>query len=187
MGKVISIYGPAAAGKTTQAVKIKEKYNLCQFSMGDTLRDIINSGSELGKKLKYQVENGILIDDELMIQVLHEVPELAKQGIVFDGFPRMLSQAKMLEEVLQGSGAQLEKVFLLKLSEDDVMRRIAARSQVEQRIDDLDPKAVAKRIAIFNQESQGLIDLYRQQGILVEIDGALSIEEVFAEICRHLD
>jgi len=186
MGKVISIYGPAASGKTTQAIKVATAFGLNQFSMGDTLRKIIDSGSELGQRIKYQVENGILINDDDMRQVLSEISTLAKTGIIFDGFPRMLSQAYMLDEILASTDAKLDKVFLLKLSEAEIISRIKARSEIDNRPDDLNPQAVAKRIAVFNQESQSLIDLYRQRGLLVEIDGAKSIEEVFAEICTHL-
>lgn len=187
MGKIISIYGPAASGKTTQAIKLANTFGLNQFSMGDTLRSIIESGSELGKKIKYQVENGILIDDDNMRQVLSQAKELAKTGIIFDGFPRILSQAYMIEEVLADTDSKLEKVFLLKINEGEIIKRIKIRSQAGDRPDDLNPEAVAKRIEVFNQESKSLIDLYRGQGLLVEIDGAKTPDEVFQEICSHLE
>ncbi len=187
MSKIISIYGPAASGKTTQVIKVAEKYKLNRFSMGDTLREIIESGSELGQKLKPQVENGILIDDNLMEQVLSRITDLVDAGIAFDGFPRIINQAHILDRILSENKTKIDKVFLLNISETEVIKRIGIRSQIDKRVDDLDPKVVARRIEIFNQESKDLIDFYRRRGILVEVDGSQSIDQVFAEISRHLD
>lgn len=187
MKKIISLYGLPACGKTTQAEKIAKNFGLFQFGMGDRLRAEIQSGSELGQKIKGIVDKGILIPDEDMIQVVSNCDQQAKEtGIVFDGFPRMINQAKMLDEILAKSGLTVNKFFYLKISQEEAVRRINERSAITGRVDDKDLDAVKNRIGIFNEQSAILIDYYRQQGKMIEIDGEQSINEVYEKICAYL-
>lgn len=187
MKKVICLYGPAAAGKTTQAELLTKKYGLFSFGMGNHLRAEINSHSELGKEIAETVAQGLLIPDHLMDQVLESIKEPARTtGIVLDGFPRVLSQAKSLAKVLQTVNLEVELFVLLDINEDEILNRIAARAKLTGRHDDLDPQAISNRLAVYNKESLALIDHYHSLGKLVKIDGSLPREDVFKEIEKHL-
>lgn len=187
MKKVISIYGIAAAGKSTQAKKLEEEFGWMHFGMGDRLREEIASGSDLGKEIEKSVSAGVLIPDELMIQIIKNLgPQIKEKGIIFDGFPRMYSQTLMTEKLLSEIGMEFDTFFLLEVSPQEALRRIKARSTSGVRADDKDEKAIQNRIAVFERESKVLIDYYQKIGKLVKINGELSIDEVYAEIKKHL-
>jgi len=188
MGKIISLYGLPACGKTTQAKKVATEFSLVQFGMGDRLRAEIESQSELGQKVKSYVDQGILITDELMAEVIKHVgPDIQTKGIVFDGFPRLISQAKMLDAITTELDAEVNAFIYLKISPAEALRRIEARSQTGNRADDKDAAAINNRMDIFKQESTILMDYYRAQNKLVEIDGEMGIEEVYEEIKKCLN
>jgi adenylate kinase len=187
MKKIISLYGLAAAGKTTQADLLCEKYGFRQFGMGETLRAEIESGSELGQEIKKSVDQGVLIPNELMEQVLKKIDVSIKEtGLVFDGFPRMIPQAKMLDKIMTEMNLDFDLFILLDISYGEAQKRISDRAEVGGRADDKDPKVVANRLEVFRQESTQLIDYYQKQGKFVRINGSLSIPEVFAEIEKHI-
>ncbi len=187
MGKIICLYGLAACGKTTQAELIKNEFGFIQFGMGDRLREEIASGSDLGQKIKTFVDAGILITDDLMKEIIKNVgSEIKENGIVFDGFPRIISQAKMLEEISKELGEEIHKFFYLKVSPEEALRRIAARAELTGRSDDKDEDAIKNRFGVFERESKILLDYYRKNGKLVEINGELNIEEVYNKIKKNL-
>ena len=187
MKKIISLYGLAAAGKTTQADLLAKKYGFKEFGMGETLRAEINSGSELGKEIKISVDQGVLIPDELMKQVLKKIDsDIKETGLIFDGFPRMIPQAEMLDEIMTEMNLDFDLFILLDISYEEAQKRISDRAEVGGRADDKDPKVVANRLEVFRQESTQLINYYQAKGKFVKIDGSLSIPEVFAEIEKHI-
>lgn len=188
MKKIISIYGRAAAGKTTQADLLADKYGFHQFGMGDRLREEIESESELGKKIKPFVDEGVLIPDELMEKVLGNVfVEAKNSGLMFDGFPRIIGQAKMMQNALTQSGSEFDVMFYLNVSTEEAIRRIQLRAEAGGREDDKNPEVVRTRLAVFDQESTAVLDFYRQHGKLIEIDGEKSIEEIFEIICTEIE
>ncbi len=187
MKKIISLYGPAAAGKTTQADLLCKKYGFRQFGMGDTLRAEIASGSELGAEIKKSVDAGVLIPDELMIQILKKIgSDIKETGIVFDGFPRMISQAEMLDKIVRENESDIDLFILLNISFEEAQKRIGERAEKTGRADDKDLKVVENRLDVFRQESIPLISHYKERGKFVEINGEMSIEDVFKEIEKHL-
>jgi len=122
-----------------------------------------------------------------MAEVIKNVDEEAKtKGIIFDGFPRMMSQATMLDKVAAEMGMELSKFIYLKVGVDEVIKRISLRSETGGRADDKDPVAVKNRLDVFSKESVPLLEYYKNNGKLVEIDGEMTIEEVYAEIKKHL-
>jgi adenylate kinase len=188
MKNIISLYGLPACGKTTQAEKLFKKFGLYQFGMGDKIRAEIQSGSELGQKIRVMNDAGVLVPDELMIEIVKHCGNQAKEtGMIFDGFPRMLSQAKMLDAILTEAGIKIDKFFYLKISQEEAVNRINKRAALTGRADDKDLDVVNNRIGVFREQSSILIDYYRQQNKLVEIDGEQDIENVFSEICTHLE
>lgn len=187
MGKIICLYGLPACGKTTQAEKIKEEFGYVQFGMGDKLREEVATGSLLGQQIKSFVDAGTLITDDLMFQVIKNVGnKIKEQGIIFDGFPRKISQAKMLEEIASELKEDVNKFFYLKVSPETALARIAARAELTNRGDDKDEDAVKNRLGVFEKESKILIDYYQSKGVLVEIEGELSINEVYQIIKDNL-
>ncbi len=188
MKKIISIYGRAAAGKTTQADLLQEKYGFHQFGMGERLRAEIESGSELGQKIQPFVQGGILIPDEFMEKILGNVfTEEKENGLMFDGFPRIVGQAEMMAHALKKSDSELDAMFYLKVSTDEAIRRIQARAEIGGREDDKNPEVVKTRLAVFDQESTAVLAYYRQAGKLIELDGEKSIEEIFEAICQEIE
>ena len=188
MGKIICLYGLPACGKTTQAELIKKDFNFIHFGMGDRLRAEIASGSNLGKEIKKFVDQGTLITDDLMGQVIKNVgDQIKKEGIIFDGFPRMISQAKMLESITLELNQEIDKFFYLKISPETALKRINLRAEETGRSDDKDELAVKNRLGVFNQESSILIDYYSKNGKLKEINGELSIEEVYRIIRGEIE
>lgn len=180
MGKIICLYGLAACGKSTQAELIKKDFNFIHFGMGDRLRSEVESNSELGKKIKSFVDQGTLITDDLMAEVIKNVSEeIKREGIVFDGFPRMISQAIMLESIAKELDQEIDKFFYLKIKPETALKRIALRAELTGRKDDKDEEAVKNRLGVFEKESKSLIEYYKKNGKLKEIDGELSIEEVY--------
>ncbi len=187
MGKIIVLYGLPAAGKTTQADLLCKKYGLFQFGMGDVLRAEIASGSELGQKIQATVASGLLVSDTLISGVLHNVKKQALEtGIIFDGFPRIISQAKLLDDMLAEIGLEVDLFVLLKISPEEAEKRIDARAISGNRGDDKDPKVINSRMEVFRQESTPLIARYQERGKYLEVNGELSIEEVYQAIEKHL-
>ena len=187
MKKIISLYGLAAAGKTTQANLLCKKYGFQQFGMGETLRAEIASGSELGAEIKKSVDQGVLIPDELMVQVLKKIgPSIKETGIVFDGFPRIVPQAEMLDKIVKENGLEVDLFILLNISFAEAQKRINKRAAETGRSDDQDPKVINNRLEVFRRESEPLISYYKERGKFIEIDGEKTIEEVFSEIEKQL-
>lgn len=187
MKKIIALYGLAAAGKTTQADLLCKKYGFQQFGMGETLRAEIASGSELGAEIKKSVDKGVLIPDELMVQILKKIGSSIKEtGIVFDGFPRMVPQAEMLDKIVRENGLEVDLFILLNISYEEAEKRIGDRAEKTGRADDKDPKVVGNRLDVFRQESAPLISYYKDRGKFIEINGEMAITEVFEEIEKHI-
>jgi adenylate kinase len=187
MKKIIVLYGLPAAGKTTQAELLVKKYGFYQFGMGDKLRAEIDSGTELGKKIQATVASGLLISNELMKNVLQNVKQQTQEtGIVFDGFPRIVSQAELLEEMLTEINREVDLFLLLKISPEEAEKRINQRSKDGGRGDDKDPEAINNRFNIFRQESVPLIAHYKKLRKFIEIDGEQNITDVLAEIEKYL-
>ncbi|HZJ41391.1 MAG TPA: nucleoside monophosphate kinase [Candidatus Saccharimonadales bacterium] len=187
MKKIITFYGQPGCGKSTQAQILAEKYGFSEFGMGKRLRAEINSGSDLGQQIKPYVEAGTLIPDELMIEIIKNIGQKSgPAGIIFDGFPRILSQAKMLAKIASELNWEIGNFFYLRLQPEQALKRITARAKLSNRDDDVSPEAIHNRFTIFERESAPLLDYYRTTDKLIEIDAALNIESVQAEIKKNL-
>ncbi|MFA6513905.1 MAG: nucleoside monophosphate kinase [Patescibacteria group bacterium] len=187
MKKIITLYGQPGCGKSTQVQMLAKKYGFFQFGMGERLRGEIESGSALGQEIKPYVDNGILIPDDLMFQIIKNIGDKAtKSGLIFDGFPRILAQAKMLEKLADEMNLEIGQLFYLRLKPEQALKRIVARAKASGRKDDVSPEAIKNRFATFERESQPLLEYYRSRGKLVEIDGMMAIDETHAEIIKHL-
>jgi adenylate kinase len=188
MGKIVIMYGLPAAGKTTQAKKIAEKYGLYHFIMSDKLRELAASGSETGQKIKEMMASGALVPDEIIVEALRDVkPNASSTGIVFDGFPRLLNQNGFLEEILGEINLEVDAMILLKVPGETAEKRISDRVAVENRVDDKDKEAVKNRMNIFMKESIPLSEHYLAKEKFYELDGEEEVEIIFEKICQIIE
>jgi adenylate kinase len=184
----ILLLGPQGSGKGTQAKRIADEYGLVHIATGDILREAIAAGTELGRRVQPIVERGDLVPDALMVDILRERLEQpdAREGCVLDGFPRTLAQADALDEMLAGIGRRLDVVFELQLTDDAARERMLGRAREEGRRDDT-PEAIDKRLRLYHEETEPVVEHYRATGNLVGVHGDRSIPEVFSEIQQVLN
>jgi adenylate kinase len=204
------LLGPPGAGKGTQAERLVEDFDLPYYSTGIILREAMANGTELGRKAKEYVDAGDLVPDDLMNDVIAERLQSgdADEGFLLDGFPRTIGQAEMLDETLSRLGRPLTGALLIEAPDDEVVRRLSGRrtcakgghvyhvefdppkqegvcdqdgSRLFQREDDK-PETVRKRLAVYHDQTEPLIDWYDDKGLLRRFDGTRSPDEVHDRI-----
>jgi adenylate kinase len=171
--------GAPGAGKGTQAIRLARRLEVPQISTGEMLRQAVASGSELGRRVKDTLERGELVSDPIVIEVARERlsrPD-ARRGFVLDGFPRTVAQAEALDRMLGELGSRLERCVALRVDEEAIVERLLARARVEGRSDDND-ETIRRRMRVYEEQTQPLLDYYRRRGLLAEVDGMGSIEVV---------
>jgi adenylate kinase len=184
----VLLLGPQGSGKGTQAKRIQAEYGIPHIATGDMLRAAMADGTELGRRVKPIVDSGQLVPDDLMIELIRErlgEPD-AEAGFVLDGFPRTPAQADALDAMLDEIDRGLSIVFEFQLSDDAATERLLRRSELEGRADD-EPEAIAKRLALYHEQTEPLVGHYRLRGNLVGIHADGSIDEVFAEVQEALE
>lgn len=186
------IFGPPGSGKGTQAAHIKEKYGLKHLSTGEMLRHEVALKTPLGLEVGKLINNGQLVSDELITEVLRNaVKEKIETvpGFIFDGFPRTGNQAESLEEVLKSFDEKVDIVISLKVSDDELIKRILLRGETSGRADD-NETIIKERLEIYRQNVNDIMGFYQKNGKLHEVDGEGSPQEVFIRITelinRHL-
>jgi len=186
----IVIFGAPGSGKGTQSDKLIEHYKLFHISTGDVLRDNIKRGTDLGKTAKGYIDQGQLVPDELIInilaQVLDENKDKASEGVIFDGFPRTIPQAEALEGLLADRGTKIDAVVGLEVPEEELIKRILLRGQLSGRSDDNEETA-RKRLDTYHNQTSPLKAYYEQQGKYRAINGMGSIDGIFDLIKESLD
>lgn len=180
------ILGPQGSGKGTQAKLLAEKYNLTHISTGEYIRREIDSGSDFGQILKEKIDQGELVSDAELFSILEKAPLDKKSGFILDGTPRNLFQAEELDKMLEKIQIHIDKVINIDLPYADSLDRLQKRAKIEHRTDD-NPEAIKKRLAIYEQDTKPVIDYYRHQGKVIDIDGRPDIDTIFQEICTRLN
>lgn len=210
----IIMLGAPGAGKGTQAKKIAEKYEIPHISTGDIFRLNIKNGTELGKKAKEYMDQGLLVPDELVVDLVVDrlAKEDCKKGYVLDGFPRTIPQAEALDQALEKAGEKMEFAIDIEVPDENIVTRMSGRracvgcgatyhltyaptktegicdacgAELILRDDD-QPETVRKRLNVYHEQTQPLITYYKNSGILKSIDGTVDIEEIFAAIEKLL-
>ena len=210
----IVMLGAPGAGKGTQADKIAEKYNIPHISTGDIFRSNIKAGTELGKKAKSFIDQGLLVPDEVTIGMLldriHEAD--CENGYILDGFPRTIPQAEALTKALEARGEKIDYAINVEVPDENIVHRMGGRRacigcgatyhvefnapKVEDVCDtcggelvlrdDDKPETVQKRLSVYHAQTQPLIDYYKKANVLVEVDGTQDINVVFQDIVKIL-
>ena len=184
----IVIFGAPGSGKGTQSERIVEKYGINHISTGDVLRAEIKNGTELGKTAKGYIDQGQLIPDELMIDILASVFDSFKdsKGVIFDGFPRTIAQAEALKKMLAERGQDVSVMLDLEVPEDELMVRLIKRGKDSGRADD-NEETIKKRLHIYHSQTSPLIDWYKNEKKYQHINGLGTMDGIFADICEAVD
>ena len=184
----IVIFGAPGSGKGTQSERIVEKYGINHISTGDVLRAEIKNGTELGKTAKGYIDQGQLIPDELMIDILASVFDSFKdsKGVIFDGCPRTIAQAEALKKMLAERGQDVSVMVDLEVPEDELMVRLIKRGKDSGRADD-NEETIKKRLHVYHSQTAPLIDWYKNEKKYQHINGLGTMEGIFAEICEAID
>ncbi len=184
----IVIFGAPGSGKGTQSERIVEKYGIKHISTGDVLRAEIKNGTELGKTAKGYIDQGQLIPDSLMIDILASVFDSFKdsKGVIFDGFPRTIAQAEALKVMLSERGQEVSVMLDLEVPEDELMVRLIKRGKDSGRADD-NEETIKKRLNVYHSQTAPLIDWYKAEGQYRHIKGLGTMEDIFADICKEID
>ena len=206
----IIMLGAPGAGKGTQAKKIAAKYEIPHISTGDIFRANIKNGTELGKKAKTYMDQGLLVPDELVVDLVVDRvnQDDCKNGYVLDGFPRTIPQAEALTEALAKMGQKVDYAINVEVPDENIISRMSGRRACvgcgatyhikynppkaegicdacgEKLIlrDDDKPETVQKRLGVYHDQTQPLIDYYGKAGVLKEVDGTVDMEDVFQAI-----
>ena len=186
----IVIFGAPGSGKGTQSDKLIDHYKLFHISTGDVLRDNIKRGTELGKTAKGYIDQGQLVPDELIIDILAQVlddnKDKIQEGVIFDGFPRTIPQAEALEQLLADRGTQIDAVVGLEVPEEELIKRILLRGQQSGRSDD-NEKTARKRLDTYHNQTSPLKAYYEEQGKYRAINGLGTIDGIVDLIKESLD
>ena len=182
-GANIVFLGPPNSGKGTQAKRLAARLGIPAISTGDMLRAAVAAGSELGNRVKDVMNSGLLVSDDLMAEVIEDrlAQDDARDGFLLDGYPRTLSQVETLDGILERRGAGLDHVVLIDAPRDVLVQRALGRQAKENRADD-DAAVVQKRLAEYDAKTEPLVGHYGGRGLLREIDGNRSMDEVEAAI-----
>ncbi len=204
------LLGYPGAGKGTQANLLTEKYGFHHISTGDLIRNEIAAKTPLGLEVEAEIQKGNLVSDSMILDILINTIKDLKGDIIFDGFPRTISQAEALDKYLALHNMKIDAVILLKLSEEEVLKRLTSRrickkcgaiynihspdytgrctkcgGELYTREDDT-LQSAKHRLEVFHKETQPLLDYYKARPCFKEVDGSCSVEEVFASISRAL-
>ena len=210
----IIMLGAPGAGKGTQAKKIASKYSIPHISTGDIFRANIKNGTELGQKAKAYMDQGLLVPDELVVDLVVDRvnQEDCANGYVLDGFPRTIPQAEALDKALTEMGQTIDYAINVEVPDENIVQRMSGRracvncgatyhivyaptkkenvcDTCEGELilrDDDKPETVQKRLNVYHEQTQPLIDYYTEQNKLVEVDGTIDIEKVFDAIVKIL-
>jgi adenylate kinase len=182
-GARLLIVGPPGAGKGTQARFIAERFGIPDISTGDIFRHHIKNLTPLGLEVKAIVDAGDYVPDSLTNSLVTErlKEEDAQNGFLLDGYPRTLEQVHYLNGLLDDSGKPLEAVIRLVADQDEIVDRLTRRAQEQGRVDDSE-EAIRHRQEVYLRETEPLVDVYRDQGLLIEVDGLGTVDEVATRV-----
>lgn len=177
------LLGPPGSGKGTQAKRLAAAHSVVHLSTGEVLRSEIADGSELGKTAKSYMDRGDLVPDSLILQMIHDhLPSNGDGGgFILDGFPRTENQAQALDEMLSKEGRPIDRAVLIRVGDAEVKRRLEGRAAAEGRADDT-AEVIQRRLEVYQKQTKPVVGYYRRQGMLTEVDGEQSIDQVYDDL-----
>jgi adenylate kinase len=179
------LFGPPGAGKGTQSNFLTHQYGFVHLATGDLLRSQVAQGTTLGQKAKALMDEGKLVPDEIVIDMIeHKIqsnPEA--KGFLFDGFPRTVAQAEALDRMLEGRETKIAGMIALEVPEAELKTRLLKRAEIEGRADDTE-ETIQKRLNVYNTTTLPVAEFYRAQGKLHTIDGQGAMEDITARIYK---
>ncbi|MBI1210086.1 MAG: adenylate kinase [Alphaproteobacteria bacterium] len=186
---ILILFGPPAAGKGTQAARLKEAHKVAHLSTGDMLRAAIAQGTEVGKRAKAIMDKGELVPDDIVVGIIGDrikEPD-CRNGFILDGFPRTVNQARALDDLLKGRKLAVDVVVVIEVDEAALIKRVEnraneARAKGQPVRPDDDPETFKKRLAVYRAETAPVLPYYDAQGKTRRVDGMKSIDEVTAQI-----
>ena len=179
----IILFGPPGAGKGTQSKYLVNKLKAFQISTGDLLREEIRKNSDIGKAITNDMKNGKFISDDIVNKLIENLisdPQ-KKNKLIFDGYPRSLSQAKNLEVLLKNSNQSIDLILFLNVDKETILKRLEKRKIIENRSDD-DTHTIVARYEKYMETTQPVLNFYSENPNFKEIDGSLEIEEITRKI-----
>ena len=177
------LMGPPGAGKGTQAQVVAERYSIPAISTGDIFRKNVSEGTELGVQAKRFMDAGEYVPDELtnlMVRNRIDEPD-AERGFLLDGYPRTLAQVEELDGMIKHTGHVLDAVVVLTVDKEELVQRLLQRAETEGRADDTED-VVRRRQEVYHDQTAPLIDVYRDRGLMIEVDGMGDVDEVSQRI-----
>lgn len=183
----VIMLGPPGSGKGTQGALLSESAKLPRVSTGDVLRSAVERGTPLGLEAMGYMDRGLLVPDGVILGLIEEVLALpeAKSGVIMDGFPRTVAQAEAIGELLDTRGSAVDRVLSIEVPEEELVRRMLGRAAQEGRSDDT-PDAIQRRLEVYREQTEPLVSYYRERGVLVEVDGTGTVEEIAARVQEAL-
>ena len=211
----IIMLGAPGAGKGTQAKMIADKYGVPHVSTGDIFRANIKEGTPLGAEAKKYMDQGLLVPDELTVKILLDrvAKDDCKKGYILDGLPRTIPQAEALDAALEKLGESMDYAINVEVPDENIVNRMGGRractscgatyhvvynAPAKENVcdscgaelvlrDDDKPETVQKRLGVYHDQTQPLIDFYTKKGIIAEVDGTMDMKDVFAAICKIIN
>ena len=185
----IVLFGPPGAGKGTQSEKLINGYHLAHLSTGDLFRKNISEGTELGVRAQKFMDDGNLVPDEVVIDMVEDKVKNTTniEGFIFDGFPRTVAQAEALDKIMLKNGTPIDLMLALLVDEDELLERLLKRGKISSRPDDQDPDKIRNRFAVYNRETTPVAEFYNAQGKLFNIDGVGDIDAIFARLTETIN
>ena len=182
------LMGPPGAGKGTQARFVAEHYDVPAISTGDIFRHNVAAGTELGLEAQRYMDAGDYVPDEVTNKMVRNriAAAAASAGFLLDGYPRTLAQVEELDSMIEATGHTLDAVVVLTVDPDEIVERLLQRAQVEGRADDTE-EVIRRRQEVYVEQTEPLIGVYRERGILVEVDGMGEVREVTERVFTALD
>ena len=179
----VIIFGPPGAGKGTQAQNIVKKFKLYQISTGDLLRNEVKNQTPIGKDIENIISKGDFATDEIVNELIKNAvfDVNKKNNLIFDGYPRSLSQAKNLDLLMQNSDQKIDFIFYLNVKKDTIIKRIEKRKILEKRADD-DLSTILKRYETYMDTTKPVLDYYSKKLNFYEIDGGDKIDQISSKI-----
>jgi len=185
---LVVFLGPPGAGKGTQSKRLINYLEIIHLSTGDILRAAVDQGSRMGEIAREFINKGQLVPDQIVVDLIADrlSQRDCQAGCLLDGFPRTLPQARALDHMLAEQDRRLDVALALHVDRDELERRLAGRATTEGREDD-SPATILHRLEIYERQTQPLIDYYRRQGVLHDIDAVGTTDDVFERIRQAVD